>query len=476
MANQQLIDYIKQQLGQRNSKEEIIKSLTGVGWQTTDIEEGFRTIEGTLATQPSPVSNNATSVSSNTFLGPLELLEAAFKIFKERFWQLAGISLVPFLMMAVLAVIGLVFLGPGLFGYIFSKISPSLGSVSPPPTGMIISFFAYVVIAGLVMLVFQTWKQLAFLAEVCSENKIGVKEAYERSKKKILSYWWISFLLFWIVGGGFFFFLIPGIIFQVWFSLTTFVFMVEGLKGMSALLKSREYVRGHWWGVAGRTFIISFVPTILVSILAFFVESFFKVADLGLAGEILKIIYHLTVNLGTTLLLPIITTIFFYLMYRNLRQIRGEFEFNPSKKSKVIYLLMGILGFLIFPILFISIILLTAIDPNAQMAKARDARRRSDQGIVLGAIERYHAQKGAYPLSLEELVTAEELGKVPTDPKTGLLYEYQPEGDTYRLCINYESKSEGRRCFPQIMKATPTLIISPTDFSEEPSPLPSGQL
>lgn len=45
MINQQLLDYIKQQLQQGVSREEIKRSLMANGWQAQDIEEGFNNID-----------------------------------------------------------------------------------------------------------------------------------------------------------------------------------------------------------------------------------------------------------------------------------------------------------------------------------------------------------------------------------------------------------------------------------------------
>ena len=44
MINQQLLDYIKQQLGQNVSKEQIKSSLMSGGWLVSDVEEGFNAI------------------------------------------------------------------------------------------------------------------------------------------------------------------------------------------------------------------------------------------------------------------------------------------------------------------------------------------------------------------------------------------------------------------------------------------------
>ena len=52
MVNQQLLDYVKQQLQQGVSREQIKSSLMANGWQAQDIDEAFSTINtSTLSEQ-----------------------------------------------------------------------------------------------------------------------------------------------------------------------------------------------------------------------------------------------------------------------------------------------------------------------------------------------------------------------------------------------------------------------------------------
>ena len=59
---------------------------------------------------------------------------------------------------------------------------------------------------------------------------------------------------------------IPGIIFAVWYSFTTMVVVLEGLRGSDAMRKSKSYVQGRWWGVFGRVILLSIVIGIASSI------------------------------------------------------------------------------------------------------------------------------------------------------------------------------------------------------------------
>ena len=56
MLNQQLLDYIKQQLQQGTSRDQIKNSLMSNGWQPRDIEEGFNAINSPVPAEQSPVS------------------------------------------------------------------------------------------------------------------------------------------------------------------------------------------------------------------------------------------------------------------------------------------------------------------------------------------------------------------------------------------------------------------------------------
>lgn len=53
MVNQQLLDYIKQQLQQGVSRDNITNNLISQGWQQSDVNEGFSSIENFSSSQVS---------------------------------------------------------------------------------------------------------------------------------------------------------------------------------------------------------------------------------------------------------------------------------------------------------------------------------------------------------------------------------------------------------------------------------------
>src|SRR3989344_3264730 len=99
----------------------------------------------------------------------------------------------------------------------------------------------------LAVIVIQLWSQIALLCAIKDrEENIGIKESYRRGRGKIISYFWVSFLSGIIITGGLFLFFVPGLIFFIWFSLASFVFISENKKGWSALAASKNYVKGNW--------------------------------------------------------------------------------------------------------------------------------------------------------------------------------------------------------------------------------------
>jgi hypothetical protein len=68
MVNQQLLDYIKQQLGQNVSKEQIKSSLMSGGWLVSDVEEGFNAI----APQPAPIPRAPSIISNIQPIQPIQ--------------------------------------------------------------------------------------------------------------------------------------------------------------------------------------------------------------------------------------------------------------------------------------------------------------------------------------------------------------------------------------------------------------------
>lgn len=168
------------------------------------------------------------------------------------------------------------------------------------------------------------WCYSGFLCAVVDDT-LRLEDALARGKKMILPLAWILLLYGFIITGGYLLLIIPGVIFTVWFALTLLIMPSENVCGMEALLKSREYVRGHWLDVALRLFLI-WVVSGVVSAIPFF-------------GFILALFFF-----------PYVM-IFHYLIYRDLRSIKGDISFPCGTKNKLLWPGVALAGWIIIPVI-----------------------------------------------------------------------------------------------------------------------------
>jgi len=128
--------------------------------------------------------------------------------------------------------------------------------------------------------------------------------------KSAMAFFW-SYLGLTIVTGvilfiGFLLLIIPGIILSVWFAFSTFVLVLEKSSITDALRRSREYVRGRWWGVFGRLIAMSLVLVLLSIIIS------------GVLMFIPSVIVANALISGLTMLLAPLGVAYIYLMYQDI--------------------------------------------------------------------------------------------------------------------------------------------------------------
>ncbi len=242
-----------------------------------------------------------------------ELFGDTWDLFKARFLTLICLYLLSVVFMVVATG---VFAGAGYL----------LGSILPAGKKAVIGagIFMGVMTGSIAMF----WGIAAFTFAAVDET-LGVRDALNNGWRRVRNYMWVSFLFTFIVGGGFLLFFIPGLIFLVWFLFSQFVLVAEDEKGMAAILKSKEYVRGNWFGV----FIRLLILCLLSGVLGF----------IPVVGPILS------------LLLAPFMMIFVKLIYDDLRESKGKIVMHPpSVGARVKWIGAGALGYAALPaILFV---------------------------------------------------------------------------------------------------------------------------
>jgi hypothetical protein len=238
-----------------------------------------------------------------------ELFGDTWNLFKARFLTLICLYLLSVVFMIVG---GGVFAGAGYF----------LGSLLAGGSKAFIAVGIFMgIVAGSTAMF---WGISAFTFAVVDET-LGVRDALSNGWRRIWSYTWVSFLFAFIVGGGFLLFFIPGLIFLVWFLFSQFVVVAEDEKGMAAILRSKEYVRGHWFAVFIRVFVIWLVS-----------------AGLGFIPVV-----------GPILSIPLVPfmMIFIKLIYDDLKESKGEIvTHSPSFGARAKWIGAGALGYVAVPV------------------------------------------------------------------------------------------------------------------------------
>ena len=240
--------------------------------------------------------NNQQSFSSQ--LTPLsgvnELLKKAWEVYRARIKVLLGIMLVPIIVSFIIFIISAILGFSSLF-YFFTTFDPRVLSGLLP----------IIVVFALVMLIVGSWSNLALIYAIKErEQRIGVKESFQKTKDKIISSLWVSFLVGLAILAGSLLLIIPGIIIGVWFSFSIFVLVSEGLKGTKALTQSKELVRGRWIKVFWRMFVIFIIIFLFNFIIGLIVE------ELGISflGDIISF------------LIAPFSTIYSFLLYEDLKK------------------------------------------------------------------------------------------------------------------------------------------------------------
>jgi hypothetical protein len=322
MINQQILDYIKQQTLLGVSNEQIRSSLIANGWNSQDIDLAFSSVSSPIIQR---ASTPLQTVAVSNLPSALSIFGQSFDIYSKRFGTIFGVMVAPVL---IAEIITMMFLSD------FDSFESG---------GMLIALRILLI---LILIISQIWGYAALLYAIKDgEQGIGVLESYRRGLNKIHSIFWVAFLIGFIYSGGLLLFIVPGIIFLVWFSLAPFILISEDTKGMDALLKSKEYIKGKWWSVFGRFLFFGLVYVL-------FYLTFYRIAN--------SILTHITnftdfaMNLFNGLVYYPLVFIYTFLIYKNLRTLKGDIVFSATRSEKAKFIILSILGFILLPFLFFS--------------------------------------------------------------------------------------------------------------------------
>ena len=218
---------------------------------------------------------------------------------------------------------------------------------------------------------------------------------YKSSFKILLPLVWVGILFTLISLGGSILFLIPGIALAGYLGYYHYTVVLDGKRGLEALLASFYYVRGNWWGIFGRLFLLGLVVggvaliLLLIMVVAFMLlKGGFSVENLrtliviseapgGITSGLLNII---TAILQYSILYPIFT-LFSYFIFKELKTSKTLPDEQGQKKARSWLKAFAILGAFVIPLILASIVLVSLQDARTRAASATQRQMMMENGL-----------------------------------------------------------------------------------------------
>ncbi|MBI5694516.1 MAG: zinc-ribbon domain-containing protein [Nitrospirae bacterium] len=281
----------------------------GTGRQTAGVRPAVASAsrpETGAAPRPAPKAKG----TGGGLSGISEMFDSAWDIYKERAVTLLVLTLLMTLVPALVIAAG-------------AGAAALAASLSLAVAGVVALLGVVAGLAG------AFWVFAGVISAIMDDG-LGIKDALDVGRFKLWPMFWVMALSAFMVIGGYLFLIIPGIVFSVWFFLAIFLLMDQDGRGVSALLASREYVRGNGWGVFGRLLLLWGLSTFAGMI--------------PFVGPLLSfLVWPYTIICG-------------YLIYSDLKASKGEAEFTFSTGEKAKLIATGAFGYVLIPLLITAFI------------------------------------------------------------------------------------------------------------------------
>ncbi|MDD5221377.1 MAG: hypothetical protein PHV47_02130 [Candidatus Pacebacteria bacterium] len=338
MITQQLIDFIKDQLKQGKSEEDIKQTLLLQGWKEEDLNQGFFTVKNPGMDIPSPppiVNSSATDSNSLKRLsGIKELFFNSWAIFKNNFWRFWLIKII-FLAIILILSGGIVF-----------------GGIKLLRVNLVLSLIL-LIIATLLASFLMSASQIAIIL-ISANNDLPTSfgKILKISLTRMFSFWWLFLLnaaltfafilpglvllilgyifdLFVLSVLGFILIFILSIFIGIYLSQTTFIYILEKEGLINSFSRSWSYVKNNWWKVFGRLFLFGILWSIIAWLLVLILNIFLtkRISD-----SIVEIISFFLIT-------PLISG-YAYSIYRSLKGLKGNDPINQKFRGRFIALII----------------------------------------------------------------------------------------------------------------------------------------
>lgn len=329
------------------------------------------------------------------------------------------------------------------------------------PTGFMQYAFLLPLIISTVLVVFLSTLNLgALLFSVTAEEHTSYWQGLSWVWKHFWSFLWVSILSSSVIITGYIFLLIPGLIVLIYLFFTQIVLARENVRGINALLRSTQLVRGNWWGVFGRVVLMF----IFVTIFGFIINLFIALLMSAWAGMTKVDFTEFTVEMLVILILQLLLQVFAMIfmihflgkIYHSLKNQKPAFNAEAKKSPRTLYIVMVWFMFLI-PLTIIGI-------SSVIMFSLSDSRERVTESVMEMDLlsfsmraELYYDNNGSFlgfcdyiePEIRTSTIGSEGVPYDCSDSAEAYAIEIELDNDGETLCIDSSSQGVGFSKFPQ---------------------------
>jgi hypothetical protein len=227
MVNPEISRHISEQLAAGRNESDIRAALLAQNYPPSEIDAAF----GAWKSNPTLPEKKQTGI----------FVRESWEILKAMGKDIGRIYL-QFLKRASYFVVPIVVL------YVIVRVLQNNGTLSAEIVNPVNIVLAGVGIICLIYLMI--WLQATLSLFILNRQRgMSYSEAISEGKQKMGAFFWASLLSGLLTFLWALLLIIPGIIYGVYYTFAEYITLDKGLKGMDAVRKSMEYVKGMWWQV-----------------------------------------------------------------------------------------------------------------------------------------------------------------------------------------------------------------------------------
>ncbi len=219
----ELIAAVRERVAHGNTDESIREELLAAGYDESAIND---VIAEARSGQSTPIPTPGAGAREP---GVFAMIQSGMSFVQQR-WDLVLLGIVPLVAIILLSTLWEMIAIDALAVRVVAALS------------IVVAIIGYLVVEVAIF----------YISVAEHPTSATIQDGLSWAAHNVLRIWWVYILVGLVVYGGALLFIVPGIIVSIATFLSPYAFIKEGKRGMAALLRSRDLIRGRWWIVFGK--------------------------------------------------------------------------------------------------------------------------------------------------------------------------------------------------------------------------------